>query len=417
LYVDGKYIKTSPYADPANQIFVAAGLAKRYIPCGPDDDVVNWMLDMNCNCIRYDIYAYRFFDFDITKETIDEQFNPFIQTCKDNELYVYFDCHEYFHQFLEKDDWHPDGPLWTDAIFQKWIDFWVTMAKYYKDEPWVMGYELCNEPVNVTAEKSLDVNTQCIRAIRQIDTKHIILLANNNYTHARTMKEVWGPVNFKPDEPFNQIVFAFHEYTNSDNPDVTAPILDYIQNKYNVPVFCTEFGPDEVVGGVTEEMKRKFETDMFAMFKPRKIGWSIWVLNGLYPNFSLPYKDIWSAAAKDQASPVPQLGTALPKVTQVLCAVSPDSTLSFGETVTVNAILCDTARWKINTATNKVKFEVISKKPGILELEGPDTIAAKDGMATINLKAGTSKGKVTVKASSEGLTPYELALKVVKKKK
>jgi hypothetical protein len=86
-----------------------------------------------------------------------------------------------------------------------------------------------------------------------------------------TMKDVWGPVSFKPDSLYNQVVFAFHEYTNAYDPSVVAPLLDSIQKNYTIPVFCTEFGPDITVGSPTAAQRQKFETDMFAMFKPRPL--------------------------------------------------------------------------------------------------------------------------------------------------
>ena len=126
-----------------------------------------------------------------------------------------------------------------------------------------------------------------------------------------TMKDVWGPVSFKPDSLYNQVVFAFHEYTNAYNPSQVAPVLDTIQATYNVPVFCTEFGPDITVGSPTAAQRQQFETDMFAMFKPRQIGWTIWhYMGGSGPD----YTAAWYPAATDQASPIPKLGTAIAPV-------------------------------------------------------------------------------------------------------
>jgi hypothetical protein len=314
LHVDGKYIKTSPSANPPNQIFVAAGAAVDQLSGAtsraPDADAT-YLKGKGCNIVRLSINtlprpqgnntAYGTCDKAITS-CID----PHIQAFKNRQLYTFIDEHEYFHSYNTGDNWMPNGAAWDSTQIQAWINDWVTIATKYKDEPWVAGYELCNEPKSVTADFIRQAYTKCIRAIRKVDTRHIIFLGNNNYTHAQSMQAVWGSVSFKPDSLYNQVVFAFHEYTNAYDPSVVAPILDNIQTTYTVPVFCSEFGPDITVGSPTAAQRQQFETDMCAMFKPRQIGWTIWhYMGGNGPD----YTAAWQPAVLDQASPIPKAGT------------------------------------------------------------------------------------------------------------
>jgi hypothetical protein len=71
-------------------------------------------------------------------------------------------------------------------------------------------------------------------------------------------------------------------------------------------VFCTEFGPDITVGSPTAVQRQQFETDMFAMFKPRQIGWAIWhYMGGNGPD----YTAAWTPAVLD-GSPIPKAGNS-----------------------------------------------------------------------------------------------------------
>jgi hypothetical protein len=316
LHVDGKYIKTSPSANPPNQIFVAAGVAvdqESGATSRSADADAAYIKGKGCNIVRFSINtlpkpqgcntAYGTCD-----KAITQFIDPHVQSFKSHQLYVFFDQHEYFHSYNSGDSWMPNGGVWDSTQIQAWINDWVTLATKYKDEPWVAGYELCNEPKSIGAAVIRQAYMKCIQAIRKVDTKHIIFLGNDNYTHSTNMKEVWGAVSFKPDTLYNQIVFSFHEYTNANNPSVVAPILDTIQNTYNVPVFCTEFGPDITVGSPTAAQRQQFETDMFAMFKPRHIGWTIWhYMGGNGPD----YTAAWLPAATDQASAIPLAGTII----------------------------------------------------------------------------------------------------------
>ena len=124
-------------------------------------------------------------------------------------------------------------------------------------------------------------------------------------------------------------MFSFHEYTNAYDPSVVAPILDTIQNTYNVPVFCTEFGPDITVGSPTAAQRQQFETDMFAMFKPRHIGWTIWhYMGGNGPD----YTAAWLPAVTDQASAIPLAGTLVKSAKQSVSSSTPavSNNLTYG---------------------------------------------------------------------------------------
>lgn len=439
LHADGKYIKTSPYSDPGNEIFVAAGVDIPG-PVGQPDEVLEWVKNKKCNMVRLTFLSMPYpigiagrhkepppenKPADLVRvqmsleQTISDYLDPLVEACIDKGVYCYLDQHEYFHRFDGTESWLPMGAQWTEADVQLWIDHWLKLALHYKDEPWVAAYELCNEPKDIPAEFAMESYIKCIKAVREVDDRHMFFIGNDNFSHVRTMDEVWAPVNFRPDEPYGQAVYVMHEYTNAENPDVVAPLIDWVQKKYNVPIFCTEFGFDDVVPDCTEEMKRQFEKDMFAMFKPRKIGWSIWRIQGGSPiSYQGPrYFDIWEPEVIAQGSPIPVRGKNDVKLVpaKVACGASAFSIPADGaSSCSIYAVVKDSSGNRVADASNKITFAVTS---GNASLEGANPAVIENGRASITLKSGIKKGKVVITAGAEGLAPGTANMDLVKVKK
>ena len=99
-------------------------------------------------------------------------------------------------------------------------DVWSAIATYFKDEPWVMGYELANEPLKdqdsvpewtdaFWREKMLN----CIQVVREIDTKHIVFVNSRWWTHLYAIENNWGAIDFEVDEPYKNAIFSQHDYS------------------------------------------------------------------------------------------------------------------------------------------------------------------------------------------------------------
>jgi hypothetical protein len=156
-----------------------------------------------------------------------------------------------------RDGWDADKP---EGRCKTWLDNWLAIAKYYKDEPWIMGYELNNEPRINSASMCRELYKKCLQIIRTVDQRHIIILGSYNWSHARGSALTWEnelPVDqkFRPDPPYNQVVFNFHEYpqvngrggypvyiSNETSNGITNEHIARIQEKYKVPFMCSEFG-------------------------------------------------------------------------------------------------------------------------------------------------------------------------------
>ena len=129
---------------------------------------------------------------------------------------------------------------------------WATVAKYFKDDPWVIGYDPYNEPFSTTTTKASestftqnlecfytgkahtgylangqtplvcppnDPNNGVVPTIESIDHKHLIYVEPDIYwVTGGNVPSQLGPM------PFPRIVFNFHDYCGDRSPVTGDPI-------------------------------------------------------------------------------------------------------------------------------------------------------------------------------------------------
>jgi hypothetical protein len=165
------------------------------------------------------------------------------------------------------DDSANDQPrLFQQSKFQEQlVDLWKAIARRYKDEPAVAGYDLLNEPLpartgaeNAHKAQLEPLYQRITQAIRQIDSRHIIILEGADWAND------WS-VFTKPFD--NNLVYQFHYYC-WDTPAQLKSIQSYLdlRNRFNVPVWVGETGErDNAIYWATTEY-----------FEANNIGWSFW---------------------------------------------------------------------------------------------------------------------------------------------
>lgn len=322
LKVKGKNIVTSQKSKGGEQIFVPAGIGycRDVIIPAQDDEVMAFCKERGLNTIRLPFYTRFFNNRETEPLNIDEHIRDFIvpvvQAAKRHNMYVILDDHGYFTAKINeaKARQAQTAPRWNEAGFAEWIRRWVKVAEYFKDEPNVLGYELLNEPHDIPHEATRNWYTRCLKAIRKVDQRHIILLGNADWSHSRTIEKTWGPAASTVDAPYNNVVYAFHDYPEDNHPWIVAGHITAFQAKHNVPVLCTEFGATH--WNKSETVCRTFIAGMLTLFAKENVGWMIWALKRLEdnpraphtaPNFdSCGYSDLWIPAAKIMATPFPK---------------------------------------------------------------------------------------------------------------
>jgi len=154
--------------------------------------------------------------------------------------------------------------LFTDASAQQqYLSTWERIARHYRNEPTVLGYDLLNEPLpNYPSVAQMNALLEPLYkrvavVIRKVDSHHILIL---EAAHWDTDFTVFGA-------PFDSnTIYEFHHY---GGPTPTLPTiqryLDF-RAKYHVPLWLGEAGEnsDEWVAG--------FRT----LVEQNNIGWAFW---------------------------------------------------------------------------------------------------------------------------------------------
>jgi endoglucanase len=200
--------------------------------------------------------------------------------CKANQLYLILDLHAApggQGNDFNISDRNPTLPsLWdSEANKEKTIALWRELAKRYVNEPWIGAYDLINEPnwgfedpvndKNGLKEKTnaplRDLLVRITSAIREVDTKHIIIIEGNGWgNNYSNMLPQWD----------NNTVLSFHKYWNYNNQASVQHIVD-TREKYNVPVWLGETG----------ENSNHWFTEAIALLERNNIGWAWWPLKKL----------------------------------------------------------------------------------------------------------------------------------------
>lgn len=177
-------------------------------------------------------------------------------------IYVVLDLHsapggqsKYFIADPERDR------LWDSELArQRTVALWRTLAARYRGRAVVAGYDLLNEPDPPNGRALADLYTRIIRAIREVDPDHMIVLEGSDSAHDFSM--------FSAALDPNQI-FSFHIYTWFRN-DAAKRVAGYatLATKLGAPMWCGEFG-ENVVDAVREQIGLFDRTRAI-------VGWAFW---------------------------------------------------------------------------------------------------------------------------------------------
>lgn len=182
-----------------------------------------------------------------------DKLDELIIWAKKHDIYLILDLHAaqgWQNSTPPSDNPFKQSLLWTHRLFQdRVIGLWEEIARRYKDEPVIAGYELLNEP---DAEDVGNINKfyfDCVKRIRKIDKRHIIFLEGSK----------WGKNVCDLEEPFDEnLVYVNHFYLfhylneqqikEASDEEISLATemenrrnLDWT-NKYNVPLWTGEFG-------------------------------------------------------------------------------------------------------------------------------------------------------------------------------
>ncbi|AYG63887.1 glycoside hydrolase family 5 protein [Rhizobium jaguaris] len=171
--------------------------------------------------------------------------------------------------------------LWDSSDNQaKMIALWTEIARRYKDEPTIAGYDLLNEPnwgfqnkadthgCLETGNKPLrDLYERTIRAIRAVDTNHMLIIEGN----------CWGS-NYAGLLPVadRNMTLSYHKYWTDTTQETIEPFLK-LRAQYDMPLW----------NGETGENSNDWYARAIELAEKNDIGWSMWPLKKIGINSPL----------------------------------------------------------------------------------------------------------------------------------
>lgn len=289
---EGYMLKTAEFAGPQYKIKEKIAelvgedgmneFYKAYLKNGITKQDIDFLAKAGFNSIRLPMH-YNLYTLPIEKEPVkgqntwlEEGFtmtDDLLKWCADNKLYLILDLHAapggQGNDANISDNDKSKPSLWDSEDNQKkTIALWKKLAERYKDEPWIGGYDLINEPnINFTGKNPngtdemsnaplWKLQKEITEAIRTVDKKHIIIIEGNGWgNNYNGLTPLWD----------NNLVFSFHKYWNYNN-DETLKFALNLREKYNIPIWLGETGENSNV----------WFTELISLLDKHNIGYAFW---------------------------------------------------------------------------------------------------------------------------------------------
>ena len=232
---------------------------------------IDFIAAQGANTVRLPFNYKLFTDEDYMGETGQKQ--PFllmdrvVAWCKANGLYLILDMHDCPGSQTGDNIDDGYGYPWlfeSERSQQLFCDIWVEIARHYRDESTILGYELMNEPIAHYFENKDSLYTllqplykRAVKAIRTVDQNHVILLGGAHWNSFFFMFDDWT---------FDKnIMFTCHRY---GGPATKEAIKDYIdfRDKTQLPMYMGEIGHNTM----------EWQAQFVEVMKQNNIGYTFW---------------------------------------------------------------------------------------------------------------------------------------------
>jgi endoglucanase len=251
------------------------------------------LASLGMNCVRLPINYHHFEDDDRPFELKDEGFrlvDRAVAMCRKYGIYCILDLHAV--PGGQNQHWHSDNSthwaqFWTHRDLQdRMIHLWEALADRYKDEPWVGGYNVLNEPADPTGDAVRAFYRRAKDAIRAVDPDHILFFDANCYSTDFT--------GFDP-EPWPNTVYSLHDYKLPgfvyggpypgttrgkyvDRAEIERNFLSRAQFclRTQTPIWIGEFGPVFTGDEKLDEQKYRLLADQLQIYDEYGAGWALW---------------------------------------------------------------------------------------------------------------------------------------------
>ncbi len=191
-----------------------------------------------------------------------------VEWCREYGVYIILDMHGApgGQTGQNIDDSENDTPeLFIQSTYQdELISLWKDIAQRYAHEPIIAGYDLLNEPLpkwwNQYYDKLMPLYQDIIRAIRQVDQEHLIILEGVHWSTDFSIFRNWDSMIDDPN-----IMVQFHKYWSSPDKESLKEFLD-TRERQNLPLFMGEGGENNL----------DWYISAFPLYEQLNISWSFW---------------------------------------------------------------------------------------------------------------------------------------------
>ena len=226
------------------------------------------------NSVRLPMH-YNLYTLPIEKESVNgkntwlnegfEITDSLLAWCRTNNIYLILDLHAApggqgnDRPIADVDTNKPQ--LWeSEANRMKTIALWKELAKKYKNEEWIGGYDLINEtnyPLDGN-EALLDLYLAITKQIRKKDKKHLIFIEGNKFANDFTgLTPPWD----------KNMAYSFHKYWNPATEETIRKFID-LRSQHNIPLWMGESG----------ENNNEWYRNTIDLLESNDIGWAWWTI-------------------------------------------------------------------------------------------------------------------------------------------
>ena len=225
----------------------------------------------------------------VVKEEGFRHLDRVIAACAANGIFSIIDLHAV--PGSQNQHWHSDNAthravFWEQRQFQdRAVHLWEAIADHYKDEVWVAGYNLLNEPADESRKAIGPFYARLEEAIRRVDPHHILFVDGNTYaTEFDIFEGKW-----------DNTVYTCHDYVRSglgrggpypgltdgvyvDKGTVEETFLKRSEysRRSGTPVYVGEFGPLYSGDEATDGQRRQILADQLDIYDQYAAGWALW---------------------------------------------------------------------------------------------------------------------------------------------
>ena len=264
----------------------------RFLDVFLGEDDAAFLASLGFNLVRLAV-NYRHFEDDMHPFELREDgfrlLDRAIDRCARNGMYTIIDLHA--APGFQNQDWHSDNPthqafFWTQKQFQdRAINLWEELARRYRDNPWVAGYNPVNEPADADGTAIGPFYRRLHDAVRAIDGNHIFFLDGNRYSEEFDVFE----------DPWPNTVYTAHDYAlpgsidGGDYPGTSRGYhvdRDFLEQVFlhrtefmrrtQTPIWIGEFAVVYTGDEARDEMRNQIIADQLEIFERHGASWAIW---------------------------------------------------------------------------------------------------------------------------------------------